>query len=165
MLWHAVVCETCGAGFEARRSNAAPRPRFCSSACYWKSGGPAANAPNVQRFRAGQSSSHHRPMVYVGRTEGKPHYVLRSHFVWAQTHPADPILPGEHIHHLDRNWRNDAPANLAKMPASKHSRLHHADVTREEMSRRQIAWHQAHPHAVACSYKCMGRLRTMRTIM
>ena len=50
--------------------------------------------------------------------------ILRSHAVWNDNHPEDPILPGEVVHHDDENKKNDLPGNLLKMTDAKHRALH-----------------------------------------
>jgi hypothetical protein len=69
-------------------------------------------------------------------SEGKLRYIQRSHAIWNETHPDDPVLDGEEVHHKDRNPGNDAIENLQKMTVSDHHRMHINTLNREERSRR-----------------------------
>lgn len=171
-------CDHCGNDFTVKGAYA-HRVHFCSRACYWASGGPAKNSP----FQEGHSGPRkNRAKVYVGRgDDGKPRYIPRSHWVWNQHHPNDPVQPGEHVHHIDLNKLNDDPTNLQKMSVSDHL-SHHASLTQfEERSRRMRAYHAANPGKhrkgqphicpvcgnefyrppsapqVTCSYVCSGK--------
>lgn len=182
MSTYRVNCEQCGKEFEAVRRGKQKPPRFCSLGCYWASGKPALNAkrkPHTGKARYAR--------VYTGRDEeGRPRYIQRSHHVWNQHHPDDPILPGEYIHHVDHNRFNDAPANLRKLRAGEHQSYHAKRITSEERSRRMQEYYAANPgtqrrgqtkicpicgtefyrppsaKAQTCSYKCMGKLQTLR---
>src|SRR3989304_1602001 len=109
-------CERCGKEYEPKRATS----RFCSYECYWASGEPAKN---IKRKPYQGAARYAR--VYLGRDEqGKPKYIQRSRYVWNQHHPDDQVQPGEHIHHIDHNSRNDDPANLTKMVGGEHQGLH-----------------------------------------
>ena len=114
-------------------------------------------------------------------------HMQRSHWVWNETHPDDPVMPGEYVHHVDHNPDNDDPANLMKLAVDDHQSYHASLTTSEERSRRMKAYHAANPgkhrrgdsrtcpvcgvefyrppsaKAQTCSYACMGRLRSMNT--
>jgi hypothetical protein len=55
---------------------------------------------------------------------GKGWSIIRSHMVWDQTHPDDPVLPGDAIHHINHDRGDDRPENLQKMPSCCHARMH-----------------------------------------
>lgn len=180
------TCEQCGQEFPDKPGRAG---RFCSLECYWKAGGPAANIPNVQRARTGVEAPG-RKRKYLGRVDGKPQYMQRSHWFWNQAHPDDPVQPGEHVHHIDHDVTNDDPSNLAKYTADEHAALHAAEGSLagppSVLSRRMTAYHKANPgrqrrgepktcpicgvefyrppsaKAQTCSAKCQGRLRSLR---
>lgn len=177
-----LVCAHCGKSFEVIRA-IADRSRFCSRTCYWKSGGPAQNSPlakggSVFEDRPRKS----RPRVYLGRDDqGKPKYMQRSHWIWNQNHPDDPVQPGEHVHHIDHNGFNDDPTNLEKLSATDHAELHAGQIVNYERSRRMSAYHKANPgkyrkgtpktcpicgnefyrppsaSQITCSYQCSGK--------
>lgn len=51
--------------------------------------------------------------------------VLRARYVWDQTHPDDPVLPGEVIHHINHDPTDDRPENLMKLRGhSQHAKEH-----------------------------------------
>lgn len=50
--------------------------------------------------------------------------MLRSHAVWNENHPDDPVKPGEVVHHKDENKWNDSPGNLEKMSQAGHKSFH-----------------------------------------
>ena len=179
------TCENCGSTF--RRKPSEGPARFCSRECYWRAGAPAENLENVRRART-NGETPGRKRKYVGRVAGKPTYVQRSHWVWNQAHPDDPVQPGEHIHHIDHDPSNDDLANLAKYSAEDHAALHAAEGSLagppSVLSRRMKAYHRANPgkarkgttkecpvcgvefyrppsaKAVTCSTKCAGLLRS-----
>lgn len=137
-----VECEQCGKSFTAYRGPDRGKPRFCSYDCYTKSGEMAKNSPFAVG-RTGQRTSRHR--VYLGRVDGKPKYMPRSHAVWNQHHPDDPVQPGDHVHHIDHDKLNDDPANLQKLTATEHAELHAGKIVNYERSRRMRAYHDANP--------------------
>lgn len=173
-----VECEQCGTSFSAYRGPGLGKPRFCSHACYTASGEMAKNSP-FETGRTGERTSRHR--VYLGRVDGKPKYMQRSHWVWNQHHPDDPVQPGEHIHHIDHNKLNDDISNLRKLSATEHAEMHAREIEFNERSRRMRAYHAANPgkhrkgqpricpicgnefyrppsaSQVTCSYQCSGR--------
>jgi hypothetical protein len=126
-----------------------------------------------------------RKHVYIGKVNGKPKYMARSHHIWNLHYPDNVIKPGEAIHHIDHNKQNDDPANLQKMAISDHQSYHANNISSEERSRRMRDYYSAHPgctrkgqikrcpicgkkfyrspsaKAITCSYKCMGKYRTM----
>jgi hypothetical protein len=56
--------------------------------------------------------------------------VLRSHIVWNETHPDDPIRRDEVIHHANHVKDDDRPENLTKFASqSDHWKQHVAAVT------------------------------------
>lgn len=48
----------------------------------------------------------------------------RSHYVWNDHHPEDPVMPGDHIHHRNHVRDDDWIDNLEKLPGSEHLRMH-----------------------------------------
>lgn len=183
-------CERCGVVFTAKRRATAPPPRFCSRECYWASGANSASLPTVINKKKYGEVPHGRKRVYLGKVDGKPRHMQRSHWVWNQHHPDDLVRPGEHVHHIDGNPTNDSIDNLAKYTAEDHADLHAAEGSlagpNAVLSARMKAWHAANPgknrkgkprtcpvcgvefyrppsaKAETCSYKCMGKLRSIR---
>ena len=59
----------------------------------------------------------------VVRHEGRDRY--RSHLVWNEAHPEDPIDTTKHvIHHIDHVTDHDVPSNLEKLTRSEHMKAH-----------------------------------------
>ena len=61
------------------------------------------------------------------RGEGKTYRKWHSrheHRVVAERKLGRALLPGEIVHHIDHNIRNNDPANLEVMTQSEHCRLH-----------------------------------------
>lgn len=167
-------CKRCGQHF-AVKAAIADRSHYCSRECYWRDGGPGKNSPFKEN-----PESRSRRKVYVGRVDGKPRYMHRSHWVWNQNHPDDPVRPGEHVHHVDGNKLNDDPSNLQKLSAVEHLSLHSKELSPEQRSQWMRAYHRANPNKqrkgqtyicpvcgtefyrppsaphVTCSYRCSG---------
>lgn len=175
---HRFRCVHCGQRAEKWRPPG-DQPKYCSPECY--------RADKVGRTYPRSPGSRRRGRVKVGTTsDGRAIYMQHSHWVWNREHPDDPVREGELIHHLDGNPANDDPSNLVKMNFADHSREHANQIERAERSRRMLAYHAANPgkhrrgkpkqcpvcgaefyrppsaKAETCSYKCMGRLRSMR---
>lgn len=179
-----LTCQQCGGFFDVPASIAA-RSHYCSRACYAASGQPAKNAPNTRRKKQ-EGETPGRKRVYLGKINGKPTYMPRSHAVWNKTHPDDPIGPSDRIHHIDHNEQNDDPANLFKMSMDQHQRYHALLIPKSERSRRKKAYFAANPgiqrkgtpnvckvcgksfyrppsaSQVTCSYECSGKWSWMR---
>ncbi len=65
-------------------------------------------------------------------TTNKRGYTHRSHYVWNKSHPDDPVMPGQIVHHKNRNSIDDSPENLAKFSNnSEHIRKAHGKGTRK----------------------------------
>ena len=61
--------------------------------------------------------------------------IRRSHLVWNENHPQNPVLPGEHVHHINGIRDDDRPENLLRMDSSEHLRMpkgkHHHKILLE----------------------------------
>lgn len=177
MRTYEVDCGWCDTSFVEKRASDAPPPKYCSHDCY-----------SEDRRGTSYSDSKRRGRVKVGeRADGSPIYMQRSHWVWNQHNPDDPVEDGQIIHHIDHDPSNDDISNLAKLDWSDHQRYHANQIESEERSRRMKAYHAANPgahrkgepkncpvcgvefyrppsaKAQTCSYECMGRLMSMKT--
>lgn len=80
----------------------------------------ARDASESQTVRGAARSTHWRSARCTARR------------VWERTH--GPIPPGHHIHHIDGDYTNNAPENLACLSDDAHNRLHAAENARRRWS-------------------------------
>lgn len=174
---HSAICRVCGTRFSAKRAASAPAPVYCSRACY-----------NVERSTRGverKAKVSRRYRTVSRKVDGVIVHMQRSHWVWNEAHPDDPVMPGEYVHHIDHDPNNDDPSNLQKLSVEDHQAYHASRITDVERSRRMRAYYQANPgarrkgqprtcpvcgtefyrppsaKAQTCSYVCMGKMRSM----
>jgi hypothetical protein len=65
-------------------------------------------------------------------------YIARSHYVWDQAHPDDPVQRGEVIHHINHDSLDDRPENLAKLADQAAHMRHHGPITAARRPRDQL---------------------------
>lgn len=116
--WLSFRCEQCGEEFvRPQRFNSEGNPhRFCSTACM----GLAKRGEANPAWKGGNCSNTggYLFMSVNGNT------VLR-HRVVAVEALGRELLPGEAVHHIDRNRQNNEPKNLMLFPgASAHAKYH-----------------------------------------
>lgn len=106
-------CEECGAAFSVPRYRSSTA-RFCSSEC---------RASCCGRTQAIALSNRRRG------TGKKAKYVKEGgeyqHRKVAREQLGRELLPGEVVHHIDGDGKNNDPNNLVVITASEHSRVHH----------------------------------------
>src|SRR6185436_16142454 len=113
------TCPVCGVVFTRVHAQGKP-PKFCSRVCANKAPGrmtaeirskigrPSRTNKGgwIQRDRYG-GERFRVPIPRAGRhlhpTVDSRGYMARSHLVWNQTHPEDPVLQGELIHHMNHD--------------------------------------------------------------
>ena len=116
-------CEGCGR--EIKVPNAQykrAKHHYCSRPCHMKvmnlELNPQRMTPEVrQKLR----------MSRLNKGEGKTYtktYGRHTHRVVAEQMLGRPLKPGEIVHHIDGNKRNNDPSNLMVMTQSEHCRLH-----------------------------------------
>ena len=64
----------------------------------------------------------------TARRYGGAWNIQRSHAIWNRAHPNDPVLLGEHIHHLNHDRADDRIENFEKLTAAEHRRRHGRDA-------------------------------------
>lgn len=101
-----VECGFCGRRFRRQLAEVGRTANFCDVECYqsWK----RANA---------------NPRGYVKARRGG----TREHRLVAEAMIGRPLLPGEVVHHIDRNSKNNDPSNLMVLTQSEHAKLHHRE--------------------------------------
>lgn len=132
-------------------------PRCCSRACANRLPGrmtdavrariarpsPRNTGGTITRGRSGRPYVQvHVPLAtrHLHPTTDKRGRILRSHLVWDRSHPDDPVLPGEVVHHIDNDSLNDSPENLAKLPSqSAHARHHFTQPRRARSAEARLA--------------------------
>lgn len=111
-----VTCHQCGKSFE-RQLNQINRARlqFCSRIC-------KSNNPDFNKTASEKSGDAQR---YKG--ECKTYVKFRGrhlHRVVAERKLGRPLIPGEVVHHIDGNKRNNEPANICVISQSEHIKIH-----------------------------------------
>jgi hypothetical protein len=100
----------------------------------WREWRATQRGPNHFRWNGGQWMSRGYVRVALSEEQAKVHptalyhgrgwSIQRSHLVWNTAHPDDLVLPGENIHHLNKQRDDDRLENLHKMPKREHIGMH-----------------------------------------
>ena len=142
-------CPICKMNFTRTHTRYKP-PRYCSRACANKAPGrmtkeikerigkgfPGPIRPNFKggwKTRGGKRGSQEYFFTWVPHNERYRHptvnkrgYIHRSHYVWNNAHPGDPVQSGQVIHHLNGRGLDDRLENLEKVSNQSEHMNHHA---------------------------------------
>lgn len=132
-------CDWCGKDYEAYRCG--KYHHFCSIECR-RNGAKLVGASFTEdvRKRAGERLTYYNKNVFnhgeyrkrnadTKRNRGSGKYYIKvngvhHHRIVAEKMLGRPLRPGEVVHHIDGNKRNNDPTNLKVMTQSEHIREH-----------------------------------------
>jgi endogenous inhibitor of DNA gyrase (YacG/DUF329 family) len=118
-------CERCGKEVIKSPSKATDRG-FCSPQCLMKT---LNEELNPTRMTAEVKAKLRKSRL--GKGEGKTYektYQRHTHRIVAEKKLGRPLKPGEVVHHIDRDKRNNHPENLMVFPSQKeHAKWHRAN--------------------------------------
>lgn len=118
-----IICEECGAVINQAPSQIKrSEHHFCSQQCHMKNLNRKLN-PKRMTFEVRQKIRIARLGTGTGKSYEKT-FGRHTHRVIAEQKLGRKLRPGEIVHHIDGNKRNNDPSNLAVMTQSEHARLH-----------------------------------------
>lgn len=180
------VCEVCGKVFTRRKKTA----RTCSKVCGYKI---RKTLPNSGQFGSGRkpwnygkkmTKEYRKKMslarIRAGCCKGPTHYkwrggsrgyfkALAREKMLASNAPRQCAICGAeknvHVHHKNKNWRDNRVENLIYLCASCHLKLHH----RRDRTKNICAWcnkvfYSGRRGSKFCSDRCRGTARRAKTI-
>lgn len=134
-----LVCASCGRKFEAYASS---RRRFCRHSCFYEYQHRFHKAPHLTKYNKLHNKDRMTENVRCKLREkrlgngGEKGYAkilgLAAHRVLAEIDLGRDLLPGEVVHHIDGDKRNNSTENLMIFPnQAEHAKWHAKHEKRE----------------------------------
>ncbi len=124
-------CDNCGKVYKAYGSKAPDfKHHFCCAACAksWRAQHMRELNEDLNKTRMTPEVRHKLRIARLDKGEGKTYtktFGRHTHRVVAEQMLGRPLLPGEVVHHIDGDKRNNDPSNLMVFAsASEHARHH-----------------------------------------
>lgn len=132
------VCKQCLREFHPVNRDQATCSRTCMGLLK-RGGQPLKRQPATRAYRhkvIGMERPHGdgRWQVWTGER-----WDYRYRTAWNDAHPNDPLMPGEHIHHMNHDRSDDRPENLMKLSASAHAHEHSANQSAETRAKHRAS--------------------------
>ena len=117
------ICQECGKEINVSNSQfKRSKNHFCSRQCHMRFMNRELN-PTRMTPEVKEKLRNHRLNSGNGYSYEKT-YGRHTHRIVAERILGRPLKPGEIVHHIDGNKRNNDPSNLMIMTQSEHARLH-----------------------------------------
>lgn len=112
-----LTCDTCGKAFEKPQCWGVFEHNFCCRECAKAFTGPRLTQYNIDHNPDAMDDKRRRALrlAHLGKGEGKTYtktYGRHTHRIVAEQILGRPLKPGEVVHHIDGNKRNNNPENL-----------------------------------------------------
>ena len=112
-------CVVCGERYWVERYRLKKKvTKYCSRSCLAKAHFPQYQHLNPIRFRAGKSEPRHYKTVMT--PDGRR---MREHRWIMEKHAGRKLMPHEHVHHINGDWRDNRLENLVLLTNSEHQRV------------------------------------------
>lgn len=123
------TCLSCGKEFTVQKYRK-DTVKYCSRSCLAKSHLGQFNRFNPIRWRRGKSEK--RNYKFIKTPDGRR---MREHRWLMEQHVGRKLLPTEHVHHINGDWRDNRLENLALLTNSEHQRIELLEVVARMKSR------------------------------
>ena len=124
-----VTCDNCGKSF-IKESWELHEHNFCNRDCFYAFASERMTKMNrdLNPTRMTESTREKLRQVHLNTGEGRTYtktFGRHTHRIVAEQLLGRPLRPGEVIHHVDGDRRNNDPSNIMVLPSqSEHARVH-----------------------------------------